>query len=538
NAKATDQTECHKCSKKGHFASDCWSKALVPSYQSLIQPKPLSSSQHKPELRPSKDFKAKYNKVKTKLALLSSSALASKAATIKNKCLIAEAYEWDEEEVSSDDNEMVDVKVLMALAEENDDISKEDARNGEWVKISMRKVHTLLEMEDNDDRKTYLDYLILPVKSQRNTTDPLVFVTNSLATDYDSMDESSVCSTPLPPLDKLDGAKPISGPKTIKSILNSKSTFKAETLKGVKINEPSLAPSKGNKNSLASKVNLAPASKLKSVKIKDDPPLAICERTDHKTCDHDEYISTMNMSQHLKSLGRSSSRSKIPRPSKRFFPPCIHCGCIDHLSNECLYYPICRLCGSYDHDTNGHNRIISLEREINPRNPQHAFKRCEACGSSTHTTTDHYDIEWFKRGEALQAKKAEALKLTRYDIRKPILYLDSGCSRHMTGDKSYLDKYHQSTQATASPVEGEKNTTKDAKTNLQNELVDLLGIDMVEQYHNKKLLFDKYCDKMLKRRNNSKIINCDVLIQKGPISLKVYREDRTIKVIANFKVSD
>ncbi|GJY77867.1 hypothetical protein Tco_0483668, partial [Tanacetum coccineum] len=45
-------------------------------------------------------------------------------------------------------------------------------------------------------------------------------------------------------------------------------------------------------------------------------------------------------------------------------------------------------------------------------------------------------------------------------------------------------------QASASPAEGEKNTTKDAETNLQNELVDLLGIDIVEQYHNKKLLFD------------------------------------------------
>ncbi|GKB50123.1 retrovirus-related pol polyprotein from transposon TNT 1-94, partial [Tanacetum coccineum] len=67
----------------------------------------------------------------------------------------------------------------------------------------------------------------------------------------------------------------------------------------------------------------------------------------------------------------------------------------------------------YDHDTNGHNKIISLEREINSRNPQHAFKRCEACGSSTHTTTDHYDIEWFKRGEALQAKNVEALKSTK-----------------------------------------------------------------------------------------------------------------------------
>ncbi|GKA70233.1 retrovirus-related pol polyprotein from transposon TNT 1-94 [Tanacetum coccineum] len=95
------------------------------------------------------------------MAHLSSSALASKAATMKNKGLIEKAYEWDKEEVSSNDNEMVKVKVFMALAEDNDDVSKEGVRNGEWVKISMRKVHTLLEMEDNDDRKTYLDYLCI-----------------------------------------------------------------------------------------------------------------------------------------------------------------------------------------------------------------------------------------------------------------------------------------------------------------------------------------------------------------------------------------
>ncbi|GKA65208.1 hypothetical protein Tco_0764915, partial [Tanacetum coccineum] len=98
STKATDQTECHKCGKK-----------------------------------------AKYNKVNAKLALLSSSASALKAATVKNKGLVAKAYKWDEEEVSSDDNEMVEVKVLMALAEENDAISKEGASNGEQVKISMRK---------------------------------------------------------------------------------------------------------------------------------------------------------------------------------------------------------------------------------------------------------------------------------------------------------------------------------------------------------------------------------------------------------------
>nr|GEX93390.1 retrovirus-related Pol polyprotein from transposon TNT 1-94 [Tanacetum cinerariifolium] len=97
-------------------------------------------SSHKPELRPTKDFEDKYNKVKAKLALLSLSASASKAAKVKNKGLIAETYEWNEEYVSLDDNEMVEVKVLMALAEDNDAISKKGARNGKWVKISMRKV--------------------------------------------------------------------------------------------------------------------------------------------------------------------------------------------------------------------------------------------------------------------------------------------------------------------------------------------------------------------------------------------------------------
>ncbi|GJX32310.1 hypothetical protein Tco_0242165 [Tanacetum coccineum] len=136
------------------------------------------------------------------------------------------------------------------------------------------------------------------------------------------------------------------------------------------------------------------------------------------------------MSQHLKSLGRSSSRPKNPRPSKHFFPPCIHCGFSDHLSDDCVNYPICDICGSYDHDTQGHNRIISLRRGIKPINPKHVMKSCETCGSTVHTTTNQNDIEWFKRGEELQC-----------DIRKPIWYLDSGCSRHMTGVKSYLHKY-------------------------------------------------------------------------------------------------
>ncbi|GKC12449.1 hypothetical protein Tco_1009231 [Tanacetum coccineum] len=92
-------------------------------------------------------------------------------------------------------------------------------------------------------------------------------------------------------------------------------------------------------------------------------------------------------------------------------------------------------------------------------------------------------------------------------------------------------------QATALPAEREKNT-KDAETNLKDELVDLLGTNVVTQYYNKKLLIDKYCDKMLKRKKSPKITNCKVLTKKGPITLKIYREDGSGEVISNLKVSD
>nr|GEZ48821.1 hypothetical protein [Tanacetum cinerariifolium] len=51
-------------------------------------------------------------------------------------------------------------------------------------------------------------------------------------------------------------------------------------------------------------------------------------------------------------------------------------------------------------------------------------------------------------------------------------------------------------------------------------LVDLLGIDIVTQYYNKKLLYERYYENIEKRRQTSKIINYDVLTKKGPISLK------------------
>ncbi|GJZ18788.1 hypothetical protein Tco_0555378 [Tanacetum coccineum] len=54
--------------------------------------------------------------------------------------------------------------------------------------------------------------------------------------------------------------------------------------------------------------------------------------------------------------------------------------------------------------------VYLSRREIKPRNLQHVIKICETYGSTVHNTTVHYDIEWFRRGESLQAKNVKALK--------------------------------------------------------------------------------------------------------------------------------
>ncbi|GKC75200.1 hypothetical protein Tco_1125974 [Tanacetum coccineum] len=72
----------------------------------------------------------------------------------------------------------------------------------------------------------------------------------------------------------------------------------------------------------------------------------------------------------------------------------------------------------------------------------------------------------------------------------------------------------------------------------KEELVDLLGIYVVTDVYKAKIKYDKYYDKMLNRRAQSRITNCDVLTRKGPITLKVYREDVTNEVIRDFKASD
>nr|GEX05315.1 retrovirus-related Pol polyprotein from transposon TNT 1-94 [Tanacetum cinerariifolium] len=125
--KANENTECYKCGNKGHFTRDCFSKMSNPSYQSPVN-----------------NFSS-------------------------TKGLVVEIFDWDEEEVS-DEEEVTQVKVLMTLDDDKLIVRKNHARNGKWVDITMRKVNTLLSMDEDTDSKKYLKYInidLMFVEEQR-----------------------------------------------------------------------------------------------------------------------------------------------------------------------------------------------------------------------------------------------------------------------------------------------------------------------------------------------------------------------------------
>nr|GFA76055.1 retrovirus-related Pol polyprotein from transposon TNT 1-94 [Tanacetum cinerariifolium] len=81
----------------------------------------------------------------------------------KNKGLVAEIFDWDVEEVSEDED-VTQVKVLMALADDELTVGKSHAQNDEWVDITIRKVNTLLSMDEDVDWKNYLKYINIDLK--------------------------------------------------------------------------------------------------------------------------------------------------------------------------------------------------------------------------------------------------------------------------------------------------------------------------------------------------------------------------------------
>ncbi|GJS23395.1 hypothetical protein Tco_0452027 [Tanacetum coccineum] len=143
----------------------------------------------------------------------------------------------------------------------------------------------------------------------------------------------------------------------------------------------------------------------------------------------------------------------------------------------------------------------------------------EAKNKSTNGDSD--DDETYLTGSMVESSKIKKVKT--FD------FVTEG-RKHITEEQINQQKKIEE-DAKAKTAKHESRVRKE-------ELVDILGTEVVNKYYNDKLQYDKYYDKMPNRRAESRITNCDVLTKKGLISLKVYRENGTSEVISNFKASD
>ncbi|GJU30880.1 hypothetical protein Tco_1174469 [Tanacetum coccineum] len=355
----------------------------------------------------------------------------------KDTKLVAKTHEWDEEEVSSDE-ELVEVKAFMALAkEERTSITKDEARNGKWVQISMEKEHTLLKLENNDGRKYLLNHVCADLNYVENQR------YNILSKHKDLSKTLTTCKENLNSFDKikkdflfilhvntdilLKNKHLIEELNKIKSV--SKTRLNNSIIVNQCVSELITSQDRGLGVEVPSSSGQQDSVLVKSSTEDFTVPFQITERTlpiesqnNSPALDYDSSVESpvydnslpplerleiaepISRLRDIKSILKSKSNFKQEIFKDIFFKPSSVQTKDKHVSvsasadkqnflkmNMILLWLV--ICGSYDHETNGHNRIISLEREANPGNPQHPFKRCEVCGSSIYTTTDHYDIE-------------------------------------------------------------------------------------------------------------------------------------------------
>ncbi|GJX49069.1 retrovirus-related pol polyprotein from transposon TNT 1-94 [Tanacetum coccineum] len=316
--KANENIECYKCGKKSHFAKDCFSKTSEPSYKSLV---------------------TGYSSVsKAKLALLEANPSMSqnpKTFQPKNKGLVVKTFDWDEEEVS-DDEEVTQVKVLMALVDDELTVRKNHASNG-IVTISETEPTTPLvptkvkytEQESKINELTKLVQMLIDekVNSTKKTQESNSQIQH--AESSKSVDSSKISRDSKPKV-QISGSSKSLRPKPIyKPQLKSELWYYT-------------------KNSTDDCYRI-----LYSM---------ICKKEDHRTSDHEMYISSLKRTENYKAqpYPYASPSKQILKAKAKPLPPCTHYSFNNHIPDDCRNYLECEICGCYDHFTSGHNRVIHI----------------------------------------------------------------------------------------------------------------------------------------------------------------------------------
>ncbi|GJV00158.1 retrovirus-related pol polyprotein from transposon TNT 1-94 [Tanacetum coccineum] len=465
---------CFTHGKLGHFQKDCpTNKTSTPSYPSsnnYKKPKSYTpsfnqtSSQNTGDYQ--KDYKGKYKGLKAEIVVLtkriddltkgnnekgkSEKGLMPTDVFHVETSYVVFGQTPDEVFVSSEDEGTTNIRELMAITEDEPSVEKADARSGQWVDITMKKVHIILSMTDGDERKHVIDYTHVDLDYVEDQRKNLVNKFNLLKQEL-SLHKSKLCNLkntvsincslqnevirvnleneslkdeisdlkkviekwtcskvpldqllfeqipdnifkalggrePLSPLPKLIGAAP-TGTSDIRISLADLTLNMADLTLNTSV------PKKTKPTSV--KVSHAYVIKKKT----ENKSPAIPKSCSDKKADSSTEQLLLTLMEEVKGLKRqieipsgtyplnSQSSSSKSTKQKTWFGPCKHCGLRNHLSDDCYSKP-----------------------------------KCSTYGSTDHLTKEHLE------------HAADYLK-------RSVWYLDSGCSRHIIGVKQYLHIY-------------------------------------------------------------------------------------------------
>ncbi|GJR01564.1 retrovirus-related pol polyprotein from transposon TNT 1-94 [Tanacetum coccineum] len=449
-------------------------RALLENQKRFYKRSGRVGSARKPMDKSKKDYKGKYKGLKAKMAVLSQKV--DELTKRKN-------------DKGKEDEGTTKYKAFMAIAEDEPSLGKGDARSGQWVEITMKKVHKLLSMTDNEERKHVLDYTHVNlhyVEDQRiNLVNKFNAPKQDLAlhkyelfnleneslneeiSDLKKVIEKWTCSKVT--LDQLlseqipgNIVKAIRGKDRRKENNSSNEVLFSKADVSTSGSAPMITSDSeidyDKEEPLPPLPKLTGQSHLKKTELKHPTIQISCPDKNALPSTKQLLLNLMEEVKGIKnqilipsdtssSVSQASS-SKTPK-QKVWYGPCKHSGLKNHLSDDCYSEPKCSTCGLNSHTTKEHTEHTAVRNSLSKLKGQSTFKstpirtaripktfsECKYCGSNKH----HLDDCEFYPGCEIYGSIAH--EIADYYLKRSVWYLDSGRSRHMTGVKQYLHRY-------------------------------------------------------------------------------------------------